>query len=160
METKPILRFENEAELRKCMLWWKERLFLHDWSIVVHLAEEVFDENNYECAGNNEFQLLHMTSVITISTKEDGIKSTTTVSKVCHEKTLVHELLHLKYNWLLAPSSHEGMYFDALEHQKLEQMARSLVLAKYQLPADWFDQSEAQQEGVDDVTHTEKNPQD
>ena len=123
----------------------KERLFLHDWAISAHLQDEVFedDERTVKVAGLNKFQVQHMSSVIFISRNpvEDGVDPEDAIVTVCHEKTLVHELLHLRMNWLSAPYNHEGSYYDALEHQKIEQFARSLILAKYQLPVDWFDNS-------------------
>lgn len=139
MMTEPIMTFKDNAQLRECMLWWKERLFLHDWSISAVLSDDVHEEGEEkQLAGLNTFQIIHMTSFIQINTKEPG-NMPTSIARTCQENTLVHELLHLRMNWLEAPYNHEGSYYEALEHQKIEQFARSLILAKYQLPPDWFD---------------------
>lgn len=149
LQRTPIITFKDDEELNECVRWWKDRLFLHDWSITAHLVDEAFedDERTREVAGLNKFQWLHQTSIISISRKqvEDGVAIEDSVIKVCAEKTLVHELLHLRMNWLSPPYSHEGNYYDAMEHQKLEQFARSLILAKYQLPANWFDNSSSKE---------------
>ena len=61
------------------------------------------------------------------------------VVKYFAEKTLVHELLHLKYNWFVPQKeSVESVYYDTLEHSLLEQMAKSLIMAKYNIPLSWF----------------------
>lgn len=55
------------------------------------------------------------------------------------EKDLVHELLHCKYDWMGCQGrTYEGVYLDATEHQKLEEMAKSLIMAKYGVDYNYF----------------------
>lgn len=133
----PVMTFHNDKELNDCLKWWKDRLYLHDWTIHAALKEHVY-VGDEEVAGSNTFEHILMSSCILISTQQTG-ETKDTVTKVCHEVTLVHELLHLRLNWLQPPYNYEGKYTDEMEHQNIEKFARSLIMAKYRLPFDWFD---------------------
>lgn len=140
----PVMTFHNDEELNDCLKWWKDRLYLHDWIIHGALKDHVYIDEK-EMAGSNTFEHGLMSSCILISTAQTG-ETKDTVSKVCHELTLVHELLHLRLNWLNPPYSYEGNYTDAMEHQNIEKFARSLIMAKYRLPIEWFDSDYESQE--------------
>lgn len=130
MRRQPIMKFNKEL-LQKLLSYWKRKLFLDDWIIHARLVppEEI---NGY--AGKNIFTFVDKSSSILIA--DIPLKDREEfVSKVCDECTLVHELLHCKYNFL----EDEGTYEDVLEHQKLEQMAKTLIMVKYNLPYSWFD---------------------
>jgi len=60
------------------------------------------------------------------------------IAKVCNEKTLVHELLHCKYNNLSSHRTYEREHLDIYEHQNLEQMAKTLMMVKYGIGFEWF----------------------
>ena len=151
----PIMTFKDDKELNECLKWWIDRLYLHDWIIHGALKDHVYVDEK-EMAGSNTFEHGLMSSCILISTAETG-ETKDTVSKVCHELTLVHELLHLRLNWLQPPYSYEGNYTDAMEHQNIEKFARSLIMAKYRLPLEWFDTNYSYaEEGYVDETHSIK----
>ncbi len=40
--------------------------------------------------------------------------------------------------WDARGGTYEGVYLDATEHQKLEEMAKSLIMAKYGVGYDYF----------------------
>lgn len=43
-------------------------------------------------------------------------------------------------DWLVPQKeSVESVYYDTLEHSLLEQMAKSLIMAKYNIPLNWFE---------------------
>jgi len=129
----PICEFKDDTEAQACAEWWQERLFLHDWVIKVSHA------NRHEIeglAGRNEMQIDLMTAKISLCTPDDYLRGL--YLKQCSELTLVHELLHCKYNWLKCDGSYEGRYVDTMDHQLLEQMARSLIMARYDLAPGWF----------------------
>lgn len=131
---KPIEEFENEEQLQECLEWWQEKLFLTDWIIKVKMVSpDEFIEK--DCCGENEFDIVNRSCIIRILKKEFYGER---VMKYCAEKTLVHELLHCRYNWLNPPETMEGKYFDTIEHGLLEQMAKSLIMAKYNLTLDYF----------------------
>lgn len=132
----PIMTFEDDKQIYDCLKEWQDRLFLSDWVIKVSLVDSVTNEDGEELQGNNSFIIEGKASHIRlVKPNEDN---TTRIVKFCHELTLVHELLHCKYNWCQAPNSHEGIYYDTLEHSLIEQMAKSLIMAKYNLPFEWF----------------------
>jgi hypothetical protein len=131
---KPIEEFETEEQLQECLKWWQEKLFLMDWIIKAKMVSpDEFTEPNL--AGENLFEIANKASTIKIISKKYYDDK---VIKYCAEQILVHELLHCKYNWLADNGSYEGKYLDVMEHSLLEQMAKSLVMAKYNLTLDYF----------------------
>jgi len=129
----PIEEF-TEITLNQSLAEWKKTLFLEDWVIKAKIVSP--DEMELEdVCGENCFNIENKCCVIRILDKKYyGDR----IMKYCAEKILVHELLHCKYNWLSAPDTMEGKYFDTLEHSLLEQMAKSLIMAKYGLTIDYF----------------------
>ena len=133
--SEPIMEFKTIEEAKACLKEWQDRLFLSDWIIKIKLCtpeeftlEDVVGENEYQIDGKN--------CVIRILKPEFyGDR----MIKYCAEQILIHELLHCKYCWLSPPAGKiESVYFDTLEHAQLEQMAKSLFMAKYNLPFSWF----------------------
>jgi hypothetical protein len=131
----PVMDFETVGRARECLSEWQERLFLQDWVIGLDLADELQIDGD-DTAGTNEYNTTLKCSVITIR-RHKGDESEMSM-KVCHEHVLVHELLHLKYNWQECDALYESKYVDACEHALLEQMAKSLIMAKYNLTFGWF----------------------
>lgn len=131
----PIMEFTSLEQAYNCLKEWQERLFLQDWTIKLNLVEPE-DMNMQEVCGENIFQIETKSCVIKILKPEFyGDR----IVKYCAEQILIHELLHCKYNWVARDyNSIEVAYFDTLEHALLEQMAKSLFMAKYNLPFDWF----------------------
>ncbi len=128
--------FESQEELNQCLKWWQEKLFLTDWIIKARICEPC-DFVTEDSCGENEFDMTNKCCVIRILSPEYyGDR----IMKYCAEKILVHELLHCHYNWLSNENSYEGKYVDVMEHRLLEQMAKSLVMAKYNLPLNYFGQ--------------------
>ena len=134
----PIMEFESQEHLQSCIEEWKKVLFLQDWIIKGVLVDPpLVDDCDEELSANNTFQMVNRCSVIRIIKPNEDIKSR--IMKFCGELSLVHELLHCKYNWTAKSSeSIEYAYFDTLEHGLIEQMAKSLIMAKYNLPFEWF----------------------
>ena len=133
----PIMEFENDEQLQLCLEEWKKVLFLQDWILKGKLVDELFDDNDNELVGCNSFQITNKCGLIQLVRANEDNKSR--IVKYCAEETLVHELLHCKYNWTSKCSdSIEYAYFDNLEHSLIEQMAKSLIMVKYNLPFEWF----------------------
>jgi hypothetical protein len=130
----PIEEFTNQIMLDACLSSWQKTLFLNDWIIKASVVkpDEFIEEN---VCGENEFDMVNKSCVIRIMDKKYYGER---IMKYCAEKILVHELLHCKYNWLCPPNTLEGKYFDTLEHGLLEQMSKSLIMAKYGLGLDYF----------------------
>lgn len=139
MEIKEV--FNTKEELNECMKWWQEKLFLTDWIIKARICEpcDFKDEGNM---GENSFDMVNKCCIIRILDKK--YYGNDRIMRYCAEKVLVHELLHLKYNWIANEGSYEGKYVDVMEHGLLEQMAKSLIMAKYNLTLDYFENGEVE----------------
>lgn len=138
LDTEPIKVFADEKELKSCMRKWKRILFLDDWAIAVHLVpySDLIDENGNELVGNCKFDFVNKGANIRIAQYEPYLGGR--VLKYCGELILVHELLHCKRNYLRPPENYEGAYYDLNEHAKLEEEARSYILARYNITKEWF----------------------
>lgn len=136
MKSKPIIAFESEEQMVQCAKEWKKRLFLDNWCIGIKFAHESEMSKNGR-AGESEVHWENMEGTIYILYPQDLPEFFNNTSQ---EEALIHELLHFKYMGFFqnGSSTIEGVYYDVMQHQLLEQMARSLFLAKYDLPSDWF----------------------
>lgn len=135
MDNKPKDVFKDDKELLEYTDYWKEKLFLNNWIISVHMADKE-EFKNEECVGENHFDMINKACVILILKPEQY--GNDRVLKYCAEKVLVHELLHCKYNWMAENHTYEGMYTDVMEHGLLEEMAKSLIMAKYNVNLGYF----------------------
>lgn len=138
MQVKEV--FASKEELNQCLKWWQEKLFLTDWIIKARICEPC-DFTDSRNMGENEFDMVNKCCVIRILDKKYYGEC---IMKYCAEKVLVHELLHCKYNWIANESSYEGKYVYVMEHGLLEQMAKSLIMAKYDLTLDYFENGEVE----------------
>lgn len=131
----PIMEFTSIEQAYECLQYWQEKLFLQDWTIKLILASPD-DMNLQDVCGENIYQVENHCCVIKILRPEYyGDR----ITKYCAELILIHELLHCLYNWLERDyNSIEVAYYDTLEHARLEQMAKSLFMVKYNLKFDWF----------------------
>jgi hypothetical protein len=139
----PIMEFTNDEELMACMREWKKILFLEHWTIKAMLVDAI--ENEEELCGQNHFVMILNCSLIKIIKPMPltGEDLRNRMAKFCHEQILVHELLHCKYNWVMETDTYAGKYHDTLDHSLMEQMAKSLIMAKYNLPFEWFENFES-----------------
>jgi hypothetical protein len=132
---KPMEEFKTQEELNECLKWWKDKLFLNDWIIKAKLcAPDDFAVDGR--MGENSMVFENKESMIRILEKQ--YYPNDAIAIYCAEQTLVHELLHCKYNFLQNKGTYESIYVDVVEHQSLEQMAKSLIMAKYNLDFDYF----------------------
>lgn len=130
---KPIIEFKNDKELQKCVKYWKNVLYLNDWVIKVLLVDEMPDD--LDSLGLNKNVYCHKTALIRILKG----KHTDEFIKPCAEKVLIHELLHCKFEVEIERPTIEELHYMEHQHQDIEFMARSLLMAKYNLNKDWFD---------------------
>lgn len=137
---KPIDIYENQEQLEKSLREWQHRLYLDGWNIIAHITDEIVDPDGKEvadAAGFNTFVFESSESSIQILSKE-SYEENGNVFKQCMEKILVHELLHCKYAWMENETTYESTYLCAREHQLLEEMAKSLIMAKYGVDYNYF----------------------
>jgi len=135
---QPIIEFKSQEELDACLAEWQERLFLSDWIIKAALSDPgTLAINGERMRGINEYQAAIKTASVRI--ERLTIDTEDRIATGCHELTLVHELLHCKF--ILAdnaPNTTEGGFMGLAEHQLIEQMAKSLIMAKYGIKFGWF----------------------
>lgn len=126
----PICKFADSKHARELMTEWKERLALHQWAIKLDLCDpHEFIMSNV--AGECEWELIGKSAVIRILKPEHYGKR---IMKYCAERILVHELLHCK----LALFESDDTIYDRTMHMILEDMARALICAKYNISPEWF----------------------
>lgn len=104
--------------------YWQKLLGLTDWKVALKTDCFSSEMKLQGCAGENEWAESIKTSVIRIIKEEEYGER---IAPFDLEKTLVHELLHLKF-CLLGESGNELQ--DRYVHQLIDDLARALVAAK------------------------------
>lgn len=141
MDSKPIEVFLSQEQLDDCLKWWQHRLYLDGWIIKARVVNTITDVDGNEvdsAVGYNQLAYAVSQSYIQILS-EDGFNRLNPIcTHICMEQVLVHELLHCIYNWIEGNESYEGIYLMGKEHQQIEQMAKSFIMAKYNLDYDYF----------------------
>lgn len=131
---EPKLYFDSEAEMFDILEEWQRRLWLSDWWIAIALSSE--DEMpDKESAGYSEVQWVNKCGKIWILRKEDYPEDL--LLKQPQELVLIHELLHFKF-FSVEHTSLEEAFYDMKNHQLLEELAKSLYMAKYGVNYSWF----------------------
>ena len=111
---------EHESLLNE----WKERLGLHDWIIKLNDNCAPDDMTLADCSGCTEWTECGKTAVIQmLDEKYYGER----IAPFDWEKTLVHELLHLKTSLV---SDHVDDLQERYMHQMIDDLARAFVDAK------------------------------
>lgn len=101
---------------------WKKRLGLEEWTI--SLEDELYELPLPDCAGCTEWSEVTKTAKIQLIDENVYGKRIVPYDK---EKTLVHELLHLKMCFL---QESENELQNRIVHQLIDDMAKALVNAK------------------------------
>lgn len=108
----------------KLLKEWQKRLDLSDWVIGLRVDCPICNFNLDNCAGECEYDLVHKCAVIRLIREHEYGDRILPYDK---EKTLVHELLHIKFA-LIDNSGNDIV--DRYIHQLIEDMAKSLVRTK------------------------------
>ena len=132
---KPICKFESNEQFWECLQYWQNRLFLDHWVIRADLVAEKLEDNaSAFLEGRNNIAAASNCAYI-----EVGQYEVETIEKHCEELTLVHELLHCKYAYLENTNETiESVEYELIQHQRLHEMARTLLMVKYDIGLDWF----------------------
>jgi hypothetical protein len=126
----PIMEFKDVQEAVASLKEWQICLGLTDWIIKVCLCEPC-DLEMENVAGECSYVTVNKTAVIRIlQPRYYGDR----IVKYCAEKTLVHELLHCKL--ALLDTNNDG--FNTVMHQTHEDLAKALIMAKYNVTLDFF----------------------
>ena len=102
---------------------WKQRLDLGDWEIVVNDNVSPYDMQNLGVAGECIWDEVHKAATINICDEKDYGDRVLPFDK---EKTLIHELLHIKFCML---DNGDGVGAK-VQHQLIEDLAKALVRTK------------------------------
>lgn len=108
----------------KLLKEWQHRLGLDDWKIVLKEDCSPNDMVLEDVVGETSFEEVNKCAVIRIITEKDYGNR---IIPFNFEKTLIHELLHLKF-CLLSESGNDLQ--NRIVHQLIEDMAKALVDAK------------------------------
>ena len=130
----PKMFIETEEELLSLAREWQRRLLLSDWIINFSLVT-AREMSEVDLAGESDVQWINRCGVVNILRKEEIPQDI--IAKQPMELVLVHELLHFKF-MMFDNETLEGCYFSEKQHQLLEDMAKSLYMAKYGLDFEWF----------------------
>lgn len=133
-----VMYFKTEEEAEECLKEWQERLSLSNWIFKVNLVDpDGFKYPGEEKLGECIFNMCHSAAIINILKPEYIPKDA--IIKCPHEQTLIHEMLHCKMNFVETDTTfYTANYFEIKEHQLLEELAKALFMAKYQLELSWF----------------------
>ena len=131
----PVKHFKNDKQLKEYLDYWINKLFLTDWTIKARL--EPFYSPNLECSnlGVTRVDHINRAAFIFIATGTEEMSGEDSQT-ICEEETLIHELLHCKEEYF--QSLKEDNFTDIKNHSNLEQMAKSLLMTKYNLSFDYF----------------------
>ena len=132
MAKTPIEAFKSEEEFTETCEYWKNKLYLTDWIIKFKLVDDIIKETADNLEGINllgecTFNFINKQAFIQLDNTH-GIA----------ELTLVHELLHLLIPFMREDclvceniELERNLYKDAIIHQSMEQMAKTLLMVKY-----------------------------
>jgi len=136
---EPIRIYKNQAELNNSLKEWQTKLFLNDWSIIAKIVDECSNDE-YGTSGLNTHLPIQKTASIELLKDSCEIKlNGIFVSKQPQELILVHELLHCKFGIVCKDNeTYENAVTEYYSHSLLEEIAKSLIMTKYNLKFDWF----------------------
>ena len=134
---EPKCNYYVDSTLQDSLEWWKKVLHLQNWCIKAVLTDEKLEVDGRAVHGRNTTEYLKCESFIEISTVEYAGEYT----KHCEELTLVHELLHCAMPLFCNDDDSATMrdaWVELLEHQRIDMLAKSLIMAKYGVGIEWF----------------------
>jgi len=141
MSKKPIEIFKNDKQFQECCRWWQHKLFLDNWFITFIMTDESLKElaPNGEriLSGVCEYEFNNKEAKITICNNQEYDEEN--IIRNISELTIVHELLHLKNEYITDLENEDDKNFHKyIAHQGLEEMAKTLIMTKYNLDYNYF----------------------
>ncbi len=108
---------------------WQERLGLQDWVIILRYNCKREDLECENAVGETCWETTNKCARICIIRNEEYGKES--ILEYDFEKTLVHELLHIKFALIDKDlNTYEGVVAEQARHQLIDDLARALVMAK------------------------------
>lgn len=105
----------------KLLKKWKKKLGLQNWDIFLKINQKKEDMDG--CNGLIEWNPVQRCAVIKIKDKKEIYSDS--LASFNFKKTLVHELLHLKFELFESKDKNSAVYENF--HQQLEDMARLIT---------------------------------
>jgi len=133
---EPIRAFDNDFMLEGYLKYWVDKLFLHDWIIHVHRKDFNDPPLNGRDMGFCDADYTNQCAVIHLA-RADSLPEDCSMT-ISEEHNLVHELLHIRYP-VFTDHSYESDVVAGVTHAKLEKMAKTLLMVRYDIPFSWFD---------------------
>lgn len=112
------------SDMRKLLKEWQHRLGLDNWIIVLEYDCKPDEMELKDVAGESDWVEEHQCAIIRLLDEKYYGKRIKPFDK---EKTLVHELLHLKFTFVW---NNENVLEQRIVHQIIESIAEALVDAK------------------------------
>ena len=136
-ELTPIIKFNTNEELQSCLEWWQKRLGLQDWIIKGIITNELIRPKS--ASGENEFSIVNKMAAIRIRPYDAGTAKDW-IAKQPQELVLVHELLHcvIYETEYETTESIELVAYNRQQHQLIDDMAKALIMTKYDIGLDYF----------------------
>lgn len=131
----PIEQFKDQKELNTYLKYWQNILGLNDWVIKAKFATK--EECDLECS-SAEIHYKPMNKYAQILIRS-GFEDDISVFRHCQELDLVHELMHCKIELMEYSDNIEGKSYELKQHQLVDDMAKSLLMAKYDIDLSWFE---------------------
>ena len=116
----------TDKDLVELKNYWVKILSIEDWEVLIRFkrAEKMFLE---DVQGECRFNFISRQAIVNIIDPLDWIDIEFNQD---FEKTVVHELLHIKFSEAFDEDYNEDIFKDRLIHRLLNDLAKSLVLAK------------------------------
>lgn len=141
MSKKPIEIFKSEEQFKDCCKYWQHILFLDNWFIRFEMVDEPINLDGDILYGVCEFNYLNKEAVIRIFNGRFDADDSRIVCKECAELTVIHELLHLREEYISEIDigcSDTRTFHEYMFHQGIETMAKTLLMTRYSLGYDYF----------------------
>lgn len=109
---------------------WQERLGLQDWCIILryNCKKEDMEDSEYSI-GETQWETTNKCARICIISEQEYGKDK--MLNYDFEKTLVHELLHIKFALIDKDlNTYEGIVAEQARHQLIDDLARAFVMTK------------------------------
>lgn len=139
---RPVKVFSNRDEAYDCLYYWLEKLYLTDWAIKLKFVRINEEPLNDEQSGDVRRVFEQKAAIITLPLPDDNFLDAckSSVARVGHEQSLVHELLHLKEDpvQFVEDGDYTAGFYNRHKHTEIEMMARTLLMVKYNLPPSYF----------------------
>ena len=139
MAKKPVEIFKSDQEFQIMAKDYQHKLFLDNWFIIFKLVDSPIYQDDLQLWGCCSYSFENSSAVITVYNGKDSIDAEYQ-SKNIAELTLLHELLHLKLEYMTDAENVGNMspLAISLTHQGLETMAKTIIMFKYNVPYDYF----------------------